>query len=185
MNDTDYKTCLKCHQTQPRTHFYRDKTRADGYSPYCKVCRSKDAHNYYAANPDKLLKISEQQRNRTAAAGGVHKYDTLNRMAMSPERYEELLEQQDNLCAICKQNETVTYKGRVKSLSVDHDHSCCPRKRYLCGQCNRGLLCTSCNSMIGFAKENTDTLNNAIEYLLQWKSANQVSSELPPTDEVT
>ncbi|MBA3357418.1 MAG: hypothetical protein H0U18_16060 [Pyrinomonadaceae bacterium] len=41
-------------------------------------------------------------------------------------------------------------------LMVDHDH-----KTWAI----RGLLCCRCNSVIGYAKDNPETLRNAISYL--------------------
>lgn len=35
---TDFKTCVKCGKEKEKTQFYRDKSRRDGYFPYCKGC---------------------------------------------------------------------------------------------------------------------------------------------------
>jgi len=32
------KTCIRCRQTQPQGQFYRDRSKADGLTPYCKSC---------------------------------------------------------------------------------------------------------------------------------------------------
>lgn len=65
--------------------------------------------------------------------------------------HQEVLKLQDsqsNKCAICKCDPPTSYK---KSLSVDHDHND--------GRI-RGLLCTSCNSRLGwFEKYNTVILS--------------------------
>ena len=47
-----------------------------------------------------------------------------------------------------------------KNFSVDHDH--------ITGS-NRGLLCTNCNFLLGYAKDNIFILINAIQYLKTWE----------------
>ena len=77
--------------------------------------------------------------------------------------YEQLLDSQDNRCAICH-TEIRTVKIH---MSVDHDHNCCPGQRS-CGKCIRGLLCRSCNAGLGFFKDNVGILLGAIRYLQTW-----------------
>lgn len=57
-----------------------------------------------------------------------------------------LQREQAGKCAIC---------GFAGKLEVDHDNTCCPHHRYSgvqqkCGKCVRGLLCHSCNKMLGY-----------------------------------
>ena len=47
---------------------------------------------------------------------------------------------------------------------LDHDHNCC-KKNTSCENCRRGILCRNCNLMLGFAKDNTEILAKAVEYL--------------------
>lgn len=58
-------------------------------------------------------------------------------------------------CAIC---------ARVDNLNIDHDHSCCPGEQS-CGKCVRGILCRSCNTALGYAKDSIETLGGMIAYL--------------------
>lgn len=64
---------------------------------------------------------------------------------------ENLKISQSNKCAICFQE---------AKLYVDHDHET--------GQL-RSLLCSTCNSGIGFLKENPDILRQAAAYIEIWK----------------
>ena len=68
--------------------------------------------------------------------------------------YNLLLESQNYRCAICKSTET----GRkdTKHFSIDHCHKT--------GKV-RGLLCKSCNVMLGEAKDDSNILSKAINYL--------------------
>lgn len=56
--------------------------------------------------------------------------------------------------------------GAVARLTIDHDHSCCDRQGS-CGRCVRGMLCSSCNSTLGHAKDDVDRLKGLIAYLTQ------------------
>jgi hypothetical protein len=73
--------------------------------------------------------------------------------------WQELLDLQDGKCAICG-----TTKPDGKGWTVDHDHSCCPGKGS-CGKCIRGILCASCNLMLGAARDNPRILRHGAEYL--------------------
>ena len=72
---------------------------------------------------------------------------TLNRYGLTLDQYHSLQERQDFCCAICE-DEIV--------LEVDHDH-----------QTNRvrGLLCHKCNVVLCKARDRTDILLNAVQYL--------------------
>ena len=61
--------------------------------------------------------------------------------------YRKMKKDQNHLCAICKNK---------SKLVVDHNHE---------NKIIRGLLCQSCNKVLGFSKENITTLKNAIHYL--------------------
>ena len=71
------------------------------------------------------------------------------------EEYYKILESQNGKCAICGR-ERAAFKNMKLPLCVDHDHS---TKKI------RGLLCESCNIMIGLAKDNREILLNAVKYL--------------------
>lgn len=70
-------------------------------------------------------------------------------------QYLELLEKQHGRCYVC-----LEYHG--ENLRVDHDHRT--------GDI-RALLCSSCNAMLGQAKENPSRLRAAADYLEQHSNA--------------
>ena len=83
---------------------------------------------------------------------------------MSLEQYEEMIREQGGGCAICGgQNQDGS------RLAVDHDHACCKQRPgnspRTCGQCTRGILCRSCNWILGKAQDNPETLRAAADYL--------------------
>ena len=76
---------------------------------------------------------------------------------ISKENYEDLLKEQNFVCAICKKLEDKKHKnGKVKMLGIDHDHKT--------GKV-RGLLCTNCNRLLGWVNDDLEILKNAFKYL--------------------
>lgn len=71
---------------------------------------------------------------------------------LNEEEYKELFVKQNNKCAICGNEFGDDLKG-----FVDHSHET--------GKV-RGVLCTKCNTLLGFANDNIEILKAAIEYLL-------------------
>jgi hypothetical protein len=69
---------------------------------------------------------------------------------ISAGQYRELIQLQENKCAICKSS------NGDKRLCVDHCHDT--------GEV-RGLLCHTCNRSIGLLNDDVDLLTNAINYL--------------------
>jgi recombination endonuclease VII len=78
------------------------------------------------------------------------------------EQFNKMVEDQNGLCAICGSPETAKHnrgKGKVRRLSIDHNHVT---------EKIRGLLCSNCNHMIGSARESLPILKAAIDYLSFW-----------------
>lgn len=71
---------------------------------------------------------------------------------------ERLKEQQGNACAICKTKaDDIPHVSFCHNpLVIDHDHETARI---------RGLLCPTCNSMLGHAHDDVDVLLAAIKYL--------------------
>lgn len=78
---------------------------------------------------------------------------------MTGDQLFQMWEDQDHRCACC----TVLLES-ISDAGVDHDHNCCPAKGS-CGKCVRGLLCSFCNSMLGYARDDISKLEQAIKYL--------------------
>ena len=74
---------------------------------------------------------------------------------LSESAYQDLLEQQDGVCAVCGE--------RSSRMAVDHDHSCCHEEQ-TCGICVRGLLCVTCNVRLGVIEDRA-WLEKAMRYL--------------------
>ena len=73
----------------------------------------------------------------------------MKKFGVTLEWYEAKLAEQDGKCAIC--GKTPDENGR--GLAVDHNHG---------NKKPRGLLCLSCNPMLGFAQDCIAVLETAI-----------------------
>jgi len=83
----------------------------------------------------------------------------LREYSLTSSVFNLLLEKQKNACVICQHK----FIGRGhKGPMVDHDHKT--------GKV-RGLLCSACNKMLGLAKDDTNILFRAIQYLEKGKIA--------------
>ena len=89
---------------------------------------------------------------------------------MTQADYDAMLIAQKGVCAICKKLETQVIKrtGRVKELSVDHAHDE--------SQKIRGLVCSKCNLILGYANDDPALLRAAIAYL----ESHEALSTQPP-----
>lgn len=70
-----------------------------------------------------------------------------NAYDLTPAEYEAMLEAQLGVCAICEREETAVHMGKTPRLSVDHCHKT--------GKI-RGLLCYSCNHLVGYLERYTE-----------------------------
>ena len=80
------------------------------------------------------------------------------RFGITPDEYDRMFDAQSGLCAICRMPESTTHNisGAIVRLSVDHNHDT--------GKI-RGLLCRSCNLIIGNAADSVSRLLAAAKYL--------------------
>ena len=118
--------------------------RKGRYPVRCDSCRKERARE------------RDRNRVRTRERADYFAALRLTKFNITKERYEEIIEKQNNLCAVCRVN---------PPTHIDHDHSCCPGRAQSCGKCVRGVLCHLCNIVLGAARDNTTTLVNAVEYL--------------------
>jgi hypothetical protein len=112
--------------------------RVDGRSR-CRGHTNEYMREWHRKNPD------------VSRANGLRKY------GLTIEEYDEMLVAQNGVCAICEKEEVARYRdGRIKRLSVDHDHFTDEV---------RGLLCSSCNSLLANAGDDPEVMLAAINYL--------------------
>ncbi|MER5501394.1 endonuclease domain-containing protein [Streptomyces sp. NPDC002561] len=81
---------------------------------------------------------------------------------LTQEQLTALYERSAGKCGLCG---GTNENGR--RLSVDHDSSCCSGARS-CGRCVRSLLCSACNSGLGYFADSVAVLRAAAEYVEAW-----------------
>jgi hypothetical protein len=143
------KHCVKCGQTKSTDKFYADKSKSTGFSSYCKSCKNEYRKEKYAANKtlDKQYYKEYHQKNPDKS-----KMYGLKIYGLSLTQFNDMRENQNFSCKICKTHES----NLKRKLFVDHCHAT--------GKV-RGLLCQSCNTMIGNAKDSVLVLQAGINYL--------------------
>ncbi len=129
------KKCPTCGITKPGSEFSRCSSKRDGLASRCKACRIE------------LEKIPRMTTDRSFRAGLKRRY------GMSPEDLQQLLETQQNRCAICSDELTRPF--------IDHNHST--------GHV-RGVVCCRCNSWLA-AIEHSAFMAKAAAYLDHHRTA--------------
>jgi len=125
----------------------------------------RDMKKYREKNKEKLKEQGKERRkadyNRYMNKFYQEKY------GITIEEYNSLFEQQNGCCAICEIHQTQLRR----KLCVDHNH--------INGKI-RGLLCDTCNRVLGYLDDNKDILYKAFKYLdnFEWYSKNKFYSNL-------
>lgn len=142
------KTCSKCGEEKPLEDFYKDNQRKSGRRSSCKDC---DRPTYTKAQRKRRKENPEKYR---ALGKKYERARNLRRYGLTKDAYTELLEKQGYNCAICE-------KPNLNSRDFHVDH--CHKSGVV-----RGILCHHCNLLLGHAKDDVMTLENAIKYLKEF-----------------
>jgi hypothetical protein len=168
MLDVPTKTCAKCKIVKSVLEFHAHKNGRR--NPRCKLCRAEDHREYYKTHPDKFKAYKARARGETVeereariqrrkdeapakrklAQWRVHIRNTLG---VTEEQYQSLYLLQGGKCAICASENP---GGKRERFCIDHCHDT---------GVIRGLLCVSCNSGLGYFKDDISRLGQAAEYL--------------------
>ncbi len=144
--------------TEAHSDRLKEKRRA-----YYRNNRDKELSKmkvYYRNNTRKILDYESQCRKDNPER---YKDKDLRKLyGIGYEQYSQMHTSQSGRCAIC----TNEFKSG-KETHVDHDHKT--------GQV-RQLLCSSCNTGIGYLKEDPVIISRALEYLNKWNSLSQTIS---------
>jgi hypothetical protein len=134
--------CSTCKVYHPFENFSWDNARED----WQRVCRIKANAKQQARG-----KVRESSRqyyvdNRES----MQVYHNSRKYNLSPETYQQL-HLDHPLCAICGRE-----PDSNRRFAIDHNHET---------GALRGLLCLTCNSLLGYARDDIVLLEKAIEYL--------------------
>lgn len=135
-----FKYCTGCGEPKSINQFNKRAANVTGYTPWCKGCASRAFKGWREDNIETVL-VKDRAKHYT------------RKFRLSPEASLFYSDPANRLgsCPICKE---------IEHLVLDHDHAT--------GQ-NREFICSSCNSMLGYAKDSLDNLYNAIAYLKKHK----------------
>lgn len=133
------KVCSSCCTRKLLGDFSKRKETKDEHHYVCKDCTNKQRNERRRKNPEQLKNEKLKQT-----------------FGIDLDEYKAMLLAQDGVCAICGKPETLTYRGKLRHLSVDHNHKT---------EQVRGLLCNDCNVALGWFHEDVQVLKNAIRYL--------------------
>lgn len=114
---------------------------------------------YRAEHPERVKASVEGWRRRNPQAKKNSAKATWYRttFGLTISEVETLIARQRGVCAICGNAETlIGTGGKVRELCIDHCHAT---------GTIRGMLCSACNGMLGYARDNLATLRAAAVYL--------------------
>jgi len=141
------KVCGKHGESLDALMFYTNKASKDGLMWLCKECAKQ------ATNTPKFKTWAKKYRlkNSIRLSATTFNYKLKSQYGLSRDQYELMIKNQNNRCIICGNPFTTP-----KHTHIDHDHKT--------GSV-RGVLCSNCNTGIGFFRENIDIMISAIKYL--------------------
>jgi hypothetical protein len=147
------RQCTQCGEEYPATteHFAPDTRRSSGLQACCWGCRRRRNRAAYHVRKNVVAYQRTRLDRKLRCLYGI-----------SLQEYEDRLEVQAGLCAVCGTPETATTNGHVKRLALDHSHET--------GR-PRGLLCQRCNHAIGLLREDPAIIDAAKHYVLKWREA--------------
>lgn len=139
------KKCPRCKQLKPIKEFSKSKTRAGGTSSVCKKCNALYQREWKSKNPERSKEVYYKARLK-------HLY------GISPDDVIEMRARQGGVCKICGSK---PFTKRCKTeLHIDHCH--------VTGKI-RGLLCNTCNRVLGFLEDDYKIAMSMAEYLMYHK----------------
>lgn len=160
----DTKICKTCGEDKPLSDYYKRAKSKDGVGYSCRDCQREASRQWHHDNPERSYKRGRKWRDENPTkAAEWSRYGRLKNHSITADQYDALLASQGGMCANNSCRSRDPGAGR-KNMCIDHDHSCCSGQNS-CGKCIRGLLCMSCNLMLGHAKDRESVLFGLVEYL--------------------
>lgn len=157
------KSCTKCQQSKPLDEFRVHCGHARGECRACERIKARERDPVkLAAAARKWSKNNPAKRNAAKrlwyAKNKDHQRVQVRRRTygLTDSAYQAMLIEQRGSCAICQ----TPFEDLPRAVHIDHCHAT--------GKV-RGLLCRTCNLVIGFFKDDTERLLKAAIYLEKFK----------------
>ncbi len=147
--EAGFKVCTKCKEEKSLIRFPKRYGKSKGISSWCRECMKNNTRVWYRNNVDRAKAASTKWfSDNPEKAKLIRKKAFLkHRYGITPEQVEKMQQSQEGLCACCK--------IRPAKL-IDHNHTT--------GKV-RDLLCSQCNTVVGFLEINIGISNLALEYI--------------------
>jgi len=135
----------------------------------CVDCVKEGITTKRKATPPGPRCSTHARARRTLTRNSAWERRLLALYALTAEEYRAVLSAQGNACFICQRA-----KGTGKRrLAVDHDHS----TGYV-----RSILCSTCNKMLGHARDDIEVFQRAIQCLLFPPAWRVIGQRLAPIE---
>jgi endogenous inhibitor of DNA gyrase (YacG/DUF329 family) len=117
----------------------------------------KVRESYFKNHDENKAKMRERAKQARKLNPSLYKKHRLkSNYGLSAEHYSRMLESQKSKCAICFKEISGEVNTKDLKAVVDHNHK---------SGIVRGILCLSCNSIVGYSREDRKVLLAAIDYL--------------------
>jgi len=162
MNSVTQKKCTKCGELKDKSEFSKNKNTKDGLMRWCRVCNYAQTYAWQKNNKERYNANARRREKEVYTTEKRHAKHLKKMFGITGDEYQEKLNSQSGVCAVCGKEEVVHAKNGkdMKRLAVDHDHNT--------GEI-RGLLCSNCNAAIGYFKDEISIIERAVMYLKSWK----------------
>ena len=153
------RRCHACHRIRDLEAFYKDAKGKGGYAYRCKVCARSIARSDYENNTAARKETNRRYRERPEVRRKFRDSRLNKKYGVGLTEYSLMLAGQGGGCAICRTKDNGT---RGRELPVDHDHET--------GKV-RGILCDTCNRVLGLFGDDPVVIRRAIAYLEHWEES--------------
>lgn len=134
------KKCYTCSEEKSLKEFNKRSQSKDGYAGSCRNCTKDRQRRYY----------------KKTSGYSSRNYHCKTKYGMSLEDRNTIIENQKDTCPICNSKYTYTSSISKHSPCIDHCHE---------SGSIRGIICSSCNLVLGKVSDDIEVLENMINYL--------------------
>jgi len=154
----------KCRRYSKKSYYKNIKKRRANSRNYYKL------HKHECNRKGAIRRRLWRQKNREKA----HSQSRKEKYGITEKQFQSMLKDQKGRCAICRCKEIIIDKntGKVKTLSVDHNHKTNKIRKLLCHRCNLG---------IGIFKDSWKLLQAASSYLKSEEGTRNGRTNKAPT----